>query len=180
MITLIKNSFFNRYLEKNKSIREKNLISLENARNIGIICQIADEDSYKEIHALFSKLQSHNRSVWLMSYIDKKEVPFYCLQQLSADFFCKKNLNWYGKPDFKHLNDFIYKEFDILIDFSRNNLPPLRYILSTSKAKLLVGANEYAQNLYDIFIHDETMLEPQKFLKIIHNYLLKLTGNASN
>jgi hypothetical protein len=111
-----------------------------------------------------------------MAYIDEKNVPYYCLKQLSADYFSKKQLNWYGKPDFIQLRDFLHKDFDILIDFSRNNLSPLQYILSASNAKLIVGANEYAQNLYDVYINDETEADHLKFLKTIHNYLLKLTG----
>jgi hypothetical protein len=180
MIGLIKKYLFKRCLEKRMPAREKKIVSLENARTIGIICQIYDEDSYKEIHSLFSKLQSHSRSAWLLGYVDKKEVPFYCLKQLSADFFCKKDLNWYGKPDCKHLTDFTQKDFDILIDFTHQNLPALRYILATSHAKLLVGANKHARHFYDIFIREETELNHQKFLKIVYNYLLKLTGNASN
>jgi hypothetical protein len=97
---------------------------------------------------------------------------------LSADYFSKKNLNWYGKPDFIQLNDFLNKNFDLLLDFSQNDLPPLHYILSTSKAKLLVGANEYAKDLYDVFIKDETELDSLKLLKTFHNYLLKLTGKC--
>jgi len=176
MLNRIKKSLLKRSIAKHKPSREKKLISLEQTRTIGIICQITDEDSYKEIHNLFSKLQSHNRTVWLVGYINEKKVPYYCLQQLSADYFSKKHLNWYGKPDFVQLNDFISKDFDLLIDLSRNNLPPLRYILATSKAGLSVGANEYMQDLYDIYIKDEDHLDYLKLLKIIHNYLLKLTG----
>ncbi|MCL2291318.1 MAG: hypothetical protein FWC34_11560 [Bacteroidetes bacterium] len=179
MISYIKKTLLKRCLEKHKTSREKKIISLEKARTIGILCQITDEESYKEVHTLFSKLQSHNRTAWLMAYIDKKEVPYYCLPQLSADYFSRKNLNWYGKPEFVQLNDFLDKDFDILIDFSRKDIPPLRYILSTSKAKLLVGANEYAQDLYDVFIKDETEPDCLKLLKIIHNYLLKLTGTCT-
>ena len=176
MISYIKKSLLKRHIEKHRSSREKKLISLEKAHLIGMVCQITDEDSYKEIHTLFSKLQSHNRTVWLMAYIDKKEVPYYCLPQLSADYFSNKNLNWYGKPSFVQLDDFLNKDFDILIDFSRKKLSPLRYILSVSKAKLLVGANEHTQDLYDVFINDETEPDDLKLLKTIHNYLLKLTG----
>jgi len=178
MFDYIKKSLLKRCLEKHRPFRKKKLTSLEDAQTIGFICQITDENSYKEIYALFSELQSHNKTVWLMGYIDKKEVPYFCLPQLSADYFSKKNLNWYGKPDFVQLNDFLDKDFDMLIDFSRNNLPPLRYILSTTNAKLLIGTNEYTQDLYDIFIHDDTKFDYHKFLEIIQNYLLKLTGTC--
>ena len=176
MIHLIKKRLLKRSLEKNKIFREKQIASLEQVRTMGIICQITDENSYKEIYDLFSKLHAPKRTVWLMGYIDESSVPYYCLQQLSADFFSKKQLNWYGKPDFVQLNDFLGKDFDILIDFSRNDLSPLQYILSTSRAKLLVGANKYAHKLYDIYIQDDTEMNHLQLLKIIHHYLFKFAG----
>ena len=176
MINYIKKHLQNYSLKHHKVSREKTLVSLEQAHTIGIICQITNEESYKDIHDLFSKLQSPKRTVRLMGYIDQKGVPFYCLQQLSADYFSQKQLNWFGKPNFAHLNDFVNIDFDILVDFSRNDLPPLCFILSASKAKLIVGANERAHNFYDIYIKDETHFDNFQLLKTIHNYLLKLTG----
>jgi hypothetical protein len=176
MIHYIKKRLLNRSLKKLKVSREKVLISLENTHTIGILCQITDEESYINIYDLFSKLHSQKRMITLMAYIDQKEVPYFCLPQLSADYFSKKHLNWYGKPHFVQLKDFMNNSFDILIDFSRNDISPLRYILSASKAKLIVGANEYAQDIYDIYIKDDTHPDNYKLLKNIHNYLLKLTG----
>jgi len=178
MISNIKKNLLNRCLKNSKVAREKKIISLEQTKTMGIICQITDEESYKEIYELYSKLHSQKRTGWLLGYIDEKNVPFYCLQQLSADYFSKKHLNWFGKPNFAQLKDFTNKDFDILIDFSRNNLPPLLYVLATSKAKLIVGANEYAQEFYDIYIKDEEVFDNLKLLKIIHNYLIKLTGGG--
>ena len=176
MLNRIKKYLFNRCLKNQKISREKKIVSLENTHNIGILCQITNEKSYKDIYDLFSKLHSPKRTIRLMGYIDQKEVPYFCLQQLSTDYFSKKHLSWYGKPKFIQLNDFINKDFDILIDFSRNDLAPVRYILTTSKAKLIVGANEHAQDLYDIYFSDETKPDNFQLLKTIHNYLLKLTG----
>ena len=176
MINSIKKHLFKRCLQNNKPIREKQLTSLEQVKTMGLVCQITDEDSYKKVYALFSKLHTPNRSVWLLGYIDERKVPYYCLQQLTADFFSKKELNWFGKPNFSQLNDFLNKDFDILIDFSRNDLEPLRYVLSSSKAKLLTGANDYAQDLYDLFVKNDEEMDDLRLLKIIHDYLLKLTG----
>jgi len=176
MIRLIKKRLLKNSLKKYKHFREKQMISLEQVRTMSIVCQITDKNSYTEIYDMFSKLHSPKRTIWLMGYIDESSVPYYCLQQLSADFFSKKQLNWYGKPNFVQFEDFVNKDFDILIDFSKNDLPPLQYILSTSNAKLIVGANKYAQNLYDFFIHDETEPNHLQLLKIIHDYLHKLTG----
>ena len=176
MINSIKKHLLNRYLKRHKVFREKIIVSLEKTHTVGILCQINNEDSYKDVYALFSKLHSPKRTIKLMGYIDQKTVPFYCLPQLSADYFCRKHLNWYGKPNFVHLKDFTDMDFDILMDFSRDESSALRYVLATSKAKLIVGANEYAQDLYDIYFYDETKPDNFQLLKTIHNYLLKLTG----
>jgi len=176
MINRLKKYLLNRCLKKHNTTREKKVESLEKTRTMGILCQITNEESYKEIYDLFSKLHSPKRTIWLMGYINQKEVPYYCLQQLSADFFSNKHLNWYGKPKLVQLNDFMKRDFDILLDFSRNDLPTLRYILNASNAKLIVGANEYSQNMYDVYIKDEDNLDNLRLLKTIHNYLIKLTG----
>ena len=104
---IIKKKYLNKFLNTHKVLRKKQIISLDNAKSIGILAEITDENSYKQIYALFTKLQSLEKSVWLMCYINEKAVPYYCLQQLTADYFCKKNLNWFGKPDFVQMKDFL-------------------------------------------------------------------------
>jgi hypothetical protein len=179
MINSIKQRLLNRTLKNHKVLREKQIISLEKTRTLGLLCQITDENSYKEIYDLFTKLQSQKRTIRLLGYIDQKEVPYFCLPQLSTDYFSKKNLNGYGKPNFPQLKDFVNYDFDILIDFSRNDLSPLRYVLTVSKAKLIVGANKHLESLYDIFINDKHNLDNLSLLKTMHSYLLKLTGGAT-
>jgi hypothetical protein len=176
MFNSIKKHLLKRSVQKQHFIREKKMVALEQTKSIGMICHIIDEESYKEIYDLFTKLHSHKRTVWLMGYVNKKEVPYYCLQQLAADYFANKHLNWYGKPDFAQLKDFLSTDFDILIDFSRQNLPPLQYILAASKAKLIIGANHFSKDLYDVYINEESNSDNLKLLKTFHNYLIKLTG----
>ena len=97
MFAKIKRYFLHKYLSENKAVRQRKLIPLQQARSIGIICEITDENSYKDIFAIFTKLQVQERNVRLIGYVNEKEVPFYCLPQLTADYFCNANLNWFGK-----------------------------------------------------------------------------------
>jgi len=90
ILNLIKNYFFKKYIRENKVVKNPKLITLQRAKSIGFICNITDEDSYKDMFSLFSKFQNSNRSLWLMGYIDDNFVPYYCLQQLTAYFFCNK------------------------------------------------------------------------------------------
>ena len=60
MFSFIKKYFFNKYLAENKPDRNVSIVSLSRARSIGILCEITDEDSYKEIFYIFSKLQGNH------------------------------------------------------------------------------------------------------------------------
>lgn len=176
MLGKIKKYYFTKYLKKNRFSRDKEIVSIAKAKHIGIIAHITDEDSYKSIYAIFSKLQSLGKTVWLMGYYDGKEVPHYCLQQLTADFFCQKQLNWYGKPQFIQMNDFLAKPFNLLIDFADQSFTPIRYILSQSHAGLIVGTNPDFQDEYDLFIKMENRTDHVEVLKNINLYLQKLSG----
>lgn len=173
---IIKNKYLNKFLNTHKVLRKKQIVSLDNAKSIGILAEITDENSYKQIYTLFTKLQSLEKSVWLMCYVNEKSVPYYCLQQLTADYFCKKNLNWFGKPDFVQMKDFLAKEFDMLLDFNTNAYQPNEFILSQTNSKFIIGTIKEFQPLYDLYIETENNKDQIELLKHIHHYSKKLTG----
>ncbi|MCQ2284086.1 MAG: hypothetical protein MJZ57_04210 [Bacteroidales bacterium] len=149
---------------------------MKQAKSIGMVCEITDEDSYKNIFSLFTQLQSNDRNVRLMGYINEKEVPFYCLPQLTADYFCNSNLNWYGKPNMVQINDFAKMEFDMLIDFNYRYNAAVESILAMTRAKFVVGQTPENKDHYDLFI-DQKDKDYRKFVEAIDKYTDKLTGN---
>lgn len=176
MFSKIKNYFLQKYLTENKKVRQRQLLSLQQAKTIGILCEITDENSYKDIFRVFSTLQINGQNVKLIGYINEKEVPFYCLQQLSADYFSNKHLNWYGYPTMVQVQDFIQKDFDVLIDFNYRYNLPVRAILSLSNAKFIIGREPENSTLYDLFI-DKSLKDNQSYLKEIYTYTKMLTGH---
>jgi hypothetical protein len=175
MFSKIKNYFLQKYLTENKKVRQRQILSLQQARTIGILCEITDENSYKDIFRVFSMLQATGQNVKLIGYINEKEVPFFCLQQLSADYFSNKHLNWYGNPTMVQVQDFIQKDFDVLIDFNYRYNPPVRAILSLSNAKFIIGREPENSTLYDLFM-DKSLKDNQSYLKEIYTYTKMLTG----
>lgn len=103
-------------------------------------------------------------------------MPYYCLEQLSADYFCNKHLNWFGKPEHAQLNDFLKQDFDILIDFTKNELSPIKYCLQMCKAKFIVGNSNYNKEFYDLLIEGEKISE-EELLENIEKYTEQLSGN---
>ena len=176
-MNFIARTFLKKYIEANKVEREKRLTSLEKAKDIGLICKITNEDSYKEINAIFTGLQQFNRTLWLVGYCKGKIIPFYCLQQLTADFFCDKDMNWYGKPMKVQLNDFLKRDFDILIDFTHDENEPVRTLLTLTNAKCIAGANDSNKDFYDLSIDTQEEITSQELLDQINLYTKQLTGD---
>ncbi len=175
MMQKIKRFFLNRNINNNKVTRIRAISDIENARSIGILCEIESEEEYKQFHRHFTNLQNNSRSSWLIGYHNNKQVPYYCLEQLTADYFCNKNLNWYGKPSFPQLHDFLQKDFDIVIDFSKKHTQPIEYILALSHAKFIIGIQKEHKQWYDLYI-DTTSNDWPYLLKQIDYYTKQLTG----
>lgn len=175
MFQKIKDYFLNKHLVNNKIDRKPCLVSLPHARSIGLICEITNEDSYKSIFHVFARLQESGRNVRLIGYVNDKEVPFYCLPQLTADYFCNKHLNWYGLPNMVQLNDFVKMDFDMVIDFNYRYNSPVKALLSLTRARFIIGRMSECASLYDLYL-DCANCDNLKYLEAIHNYTQKLSG----
>ena len=73
------------------------------------------------------------------------------------------------------VQDFIQKDFDVLIDFNYRYNLPVRAILSLSNAKFIIGREPENSTLYDLFI-DKSLKDNQSYLKEIYTYTKMLTG----
>ena len=176
MFQKIKDYFLNKYLSDNKPDRKPKLVSLTQARSIGILCEITNEDSYKSIFHIFTRLQESGRNVKLIGYVNDKFVPFYCLPQLTADYFCNKHLNWFGLPNMVQIQDFLKVDYDMVIDFNYRYNAPVRAILSLTHAQFIVGRMPDCGNLYDLYL-DGLDCDNLKYLEAVHKYTQKLSGN---
>lgn len=175
MFDKIKRYFLRKHINAKKPDKMREICALDRANSIGLLCEITDEDSYKAIFRIFTQLQKDGRTVHLIGYINEKYVPFYCLQQLSADYFCRKQLTWCGEPNMVQVEDFINKDFDILLDFNYRYHAPIEAILTTAHAKFIIGSCADLQHLYDLTLQTESGNYTQ-FLSSAFNYTQKLAG----
>ena len=97
----------------------------------------------------------------MLSYVDnhKKHIPGWLVKKLDSGYFCKSDLNWYGKPQ-KEVQAFIDCEFDILLDLELEPILPLKHVLVQSKAKMKVVA---AQPEWDIMDYDFQVVRDNTF-----------------
>jgi hypothetical protein len=137
-------------------MREPKSCNLRNAESVGIIYLERDHNFYSTIKDLAKHLKDELgvRNVSMLSYVNKesKEAPGWLVKKLNSGYFCKSDLNWYGKP-VNEVQAFVDSEFDILIDLEISPILPLKYVLRSSNAKMKVGPEqaEFSKD-YDIII----------------------------
>ena len=176
MFNRLRNRYREKYIFENRLKGNKQFVSLKETKHIGILAVIANEEDYIHIFSIFSQLQQMEKTVKMVAYIDEKEVPYYCLPQLTADYFCRKNMNWYGKLTMPQVVDFMNTEFDMLIDFTHQFYMPIHTILTLSKSKMIVGGNSTQKEQYDLFIDMDEEISHEKLLENIIIYTSKLRG----
>ena len=64
--------------------------------------------------------------------------------------FYKKDLNWYYKPQNYIIDNFIKKEYDILINLCDSSIIPIKYLVASSLAHFKIGQFEDGFEIYDL------------------------------
>ena len=161
-----------------KVIRNKSVINLDEAKSIGLIYNASDEKTHLIVCDFVKYLQDEKKNVKALGYAAYNQLPHYCFPKLSYDYFIKRDLNWYFKPSTLRINDFINTEFDIIIDFSLEEVFPLLYIMALSKAKYKVGRyNEKYAAIFDFMLNVDNTVSLKDFLKEVTHYLNILNKN---
>lgn len=122
-----------------KSSRDRVLVNLMEAKTIGLVYKVTDEQLFNRVKKLIKELTNEKRQVMALGYVDDQVIPDFCVAAYSGYYFNNKALNWYNAPKSDYILTFINKEYDILIDLSTSNDYVLKYILALSRARFKVG-----------------------------------------
>lgn len=152
--------------------REKCNIPLEQAKNIGLLYNITDEDTFKRILNFIKSIKTDQRTIIGLGLINEKIIPSYAHQSVYNSIICLKDLNWYLKPVNQYVNNFYKEEFDICINLSLEDHYPLHYIMAHCKSKFKAGKfSERYQDCYDLMIKPEESMNHQDFIENMMHYI---------
>jgi len=148
------------------------MVNLTHAKSIGIVYQLFDVPDYNQVMEFVTQLQHDHKEVKALGFVQHKNLINRFLPKLSYDFFSLNNINWYNKPVSDRVQDFISREFDLLIDLTLNEHLPLKYIIGLSKARCKVGrfSNENAR-YYDLMIKIQPMTAWREYISQVKHYL---------
>lgn len=169
-----------RFLNKNlpKLQRFRKIVNLDDAKTIGIIYELKDEQTYNHITRFVKLLQDKQINVKAIGFFDGNIKPIYAIEKLSLDYYDRKDLNWYNKPKGNYVTDFCKYDFDILIDLSLDGNFQTKYIAALSKAKFKVG-KDGGRNaaIFDVMININVKTTLDEFITLIIHYLSIINKN---
>jgi len=155
LIENAKNYIARRSLQKEYQAirRQKANVSLEQARNIGVLYAISDEETYKTIHTFLKSLKTESRSVIALGFLNDKKVPTFLHQGVYNSIITLNDVNWFGKPVNQYVRNFFREKFDIFLNISTSDHFPLLYISACVNASMKVGKYQEAHTeYYDLMI----------------------------
>ena len=154
---------FQRELQTNSRIKE--VCNLDDAKSIGILYDATSENQIKIIQPFVSYFFDLKKDVKALGYVNAKELSYCHTPKLPYDFFYQKDLNWYYKPQNYIIDNFITKEYDILINLCDSTTIPIKYLVASSIAHFKIGIYEEDYEIYDLMI---SLKEDRSMQKLIH------------
>tara|TARA_B000000475_G_C15721118_1_gene334541 strand:- start:41 stop:592 length:552 start_codon:yes stop_codon:yes gene_type:complete len=160
---------FQRELRINK--RTKEVCNLSNAKSIGVLYDATTEEGIKSIQPFISYFFDLKKDVKALGYVNSKELSYYHIPKLQYDFFYKKDLNWYYKPQNYLIDNFIKKEYDILINLCDSSVIPIKYLVASSIAHFKIGIYQENYEIYDLMISLKEDKSLEKLMEEIKHYI---------
>ena len=137
----IQNTVGDAVLKRNyKRLSRKRFIhNLSSAQRVGVLFSPSGASELKIVKGFLAFLTNLDIKVFPLAYLDSKKTDINMVMEQHINFVDKKHFNWFHRPMTPEIKDFIKEEFDILINLSMNNILPINFIVSLSRAKLKVG-----------------------------------------
>ncbi len=145
--------------------------NFDNSKTVGVIFNATEQATYDKARHFIQFLKKKDLKVVALGFVDSKQVLDFFKSGTDFNFFSRKNLNWFGKPNNPNTQEFIENQFDILIDLSIVEDFPLQYIVGLSNACFKVGCVKETSNYYDFMIDLGENKNLEILIKQINNYL---------
>ena len=141
-----KKNYINSQL-KNRIIKEFNT----KVASIGVVFNTDEINEIPDFNGLAQALGIEKEKVEVIAFKYRVEEN----ESLFNPTFSSKQIGWRGVIKDQTLQQFLNKEFDILISYYKKDVTALKLITVASKAKLKVGVLETDERINDIIIKIE-------------------------
>jgi len=115
--------------------------SMESVINIGILYDASNNQSEEQVQRIASQLRHDGKKVFLMGFVNQKQLPHKKVFHLTSEYFWLQQLNFFNIPDADKIGKFLQQPFDLLINLYFDDILPLQALSAKSSAKYIIGSN---------------------------------------
>ena len=114
---------------------ERSITNIIDAKEVGVLFDATETDDTAIVNQFADSIRTQFRKVNMLGFYNH---PISAMN-LNFPHFNKKQLNWYLEPQGYIVDDFIQKQFDVLVNAYTGENLPLEYISAMSNAKYRIG-----------------------------------------
>ena len=129
------------------------------------------EENINKIKPFVSYFFELRKDVKALGYVNDKKLSYCHTPKLQYDFFYQKDLNWFYKPQNYIIDNFVKRDYDILINLCDSSCIPIKYLVAKSIARFKIGMYEENFDIYDLVIELKKEKSIQKLMDEIKHYI---------
>lgn len=157
---------------KNRNRRIK-AINLDQVQSMAIIYEVDEPASRKFIANFIQPFLSKGVMCRVYGYIHTPNERHSYISDNIYTFFSEKDLTFLGEPKEGVMDDFIDRDWDLLLMATQNFHFPLKWMLKLSKGKFKVGPSGHYSDELDFMIEGKD-LSSELIINEINHYLGEL------
>jgi hypothetical protein len=117
-------------------------------KTIGFLVDEADSQDFEKFYDMFKEFKLQPKDVKVFSFLEsKKKLPSIRQNQVQ-----NKDFDWKGNLQNKNAQEFLDKDFDVLVGYYSQQRQILDLLVAASKAKFKVGFHGADERLYDLLL----------------------------
>ena len=151
--------------------RVKSVCNIDEAKSIGILYDATSQENINKIKPFVSYFFELRKDVKALGYVNDKKLSYCHTPKLQYDFFYQKDLNWFYKPQNYIIDNFVKRDYDILINLCDSSCIPIKYLVAKSIARFKIGMYEENFDIYDLMIELKKEKSIQKLMDEIKHYI---------
>lgn len=125
---------------KHKKAKNK-LVAFGQVNHVGIVYNAETKEHEQLVTKYANELRAEGKKVFMLGYVDAKQLPANKKFLLNSEFFWREKLNGINLPIKGNIGQFLQLEFDLLLNLYQEPLLPMQAISAFSKARYRVGTN---------------------------------------
>ncbi|MEM9885726.1 MAG: hypothetical protein AAF849_07535 [Bacteroidota bacterium] len=164
---ILKRPLNKRFLKKQIKPIKRPATNLKAAKWIGILFDASSEKNIDIILNYKRKLEREGKKVNLLTYVNNRVKAL----EMDFPFFNKLSIDWRAVPKGEAVEEFLTRNYDLLLTISATSNLVFEYISTLSDARVKVGPVTKDYDSYDLMIEAQNGITLDRFIHYAEHYL---------